>query len=622
MPTPKVATENVTELIREIGTKPLERSFRVDVRAADEESRVVELAFSSEDPYQRWWGTEILDHKPESIRLGRLLGGAPVLVEHDRSDHVGVVESVEIGTDKKARAKVRFGRSSRATEIFNDIKDGIRQLVSVGYMVHKMVLESETEGNAVYRVDDWEPFEISIVSVPADPTVGVGRSFSNSDEKPSQSKEEPIMGDKTEVTEPKVVVVESDDRKRSSEIMSLGMKYNELDLAKRFIENGESVDQFRSALLDRSGYKAIVDHPADGKKIGMDENEIKQFSFCRLLNALANPTDREAQKAAGFEIEASQAAAKLLERDAKGMIIPFDVLSHRDMTVGSNAGGGYTVNTSLESQSFIEMLENALVLRAAGVRVLTGLKDKILIPRQITGAVAYWVAENGVPTESAPTFDQVPMDARTVAAFTDISRKLLIQSSMSVEQFVRQDLATRIALAIDFAGIAGATGGNNPVGILNTSGIGAVVGGANGLAPAWSHIVKLETEVSVDNAAIGQLGYLTNSKVRGKLKETEKFTGGGREIWADGATPLNGYAGHVSNAVPGNLTKGSGTNLSAAIFGNFADAMIGLWSGLDILVNPYINSGTGAVRVEAYQDADFAVRHPQSFAAMVDIITT
>lgn len=616
---------NEAELLRKVQEEKFERSFRVEVRAeaeeGDDESRIIELAFSSEEPYERWFGTEILDHKPESIRLGRLLGGAPVLVEHDRSDHVGVVESVEIGSDRKARAKVRFGRSARASEIFADIKDGIRQLVSVGYMVHRMVKESETEGEAVYRLTDWEPFEISIVSVPADATVGVGRSHQNRDE-PSQTKEDPAMDKTKETAEPQVTAGNEAERKRVSAILALGRKHNEMELAERFINNGDSVEQFTTAILERVGYKPVTDHPGDGKKIGIDEKEIRKFSFVKMLNALANPNDGRAQKDAGFELEACRAAADALGREARGVVIPFDVLSHRDLTVGTPADGGYTVNTLTDGASFIELLRNALILRAAGVRVLDGLKDNILIPRQIGGAVAYWVAENGAPAESTPTFDQVPMSPKTVAAITEYSRKMLIQSSLSVEQFVRQDIATAIALAIDLAGITGTGASNQPRGILNTAGIGAVVGGANGAAPTWSHVVKLETEVSVDNAAFGSLGYLTNTKVRGKLKETEKFSGGGREIWSEGNNPLNGYVAHVSNQVPGNLTKGSGTDLSAMLFGNFADAVIGLWSGLDILVNPYASGGTGAVKIEAFQDADFAVRHPQSFSAMTDIVTT
>ena len=148
--------------------------------------------------------------------------------------------------------------------------------------------------------------------------------------------------------------------------------------------------------------------------------------------------------------------------------------------------------------------------------------------------------------------------------------------SIDVESFVRNDLATVLALAIDLAAINGSGSNNQPTGILNTSGIGSVAGGTNGLAPAWSHLVDLESAVSIANADVGTLGYLTNAKVRGKLKQTSKVSGQNGFIWEAGNTPVNGYMAGVSNQVPSNLTKGSSSGVcSAILFGNFADLIIG-----------------------------------------------
>ncbi len=115
-------------------------------RALDTEARTVELAFSSEEPCERWWGVEVLDHSTSSIRLGRLMQGGAVLMDHDTRDQVGVVESVRIDADRVARAVVRFGRSVRASEVFQDVIDGIRRNVSVGYMVHNAVLVEKRDG--------------------------------------------------------------------------------------------------------------------------------------------------------------------------------------------------------------------------------------------------------------------------------------------------------------------------------------------------------------------------------------------------------------------------------------------------------------------------------------------
>jgi HK97 family phage major capsid protein len=207
-----------------------------------------------------------------------------------------------------------------------------------------------------------------------------------------------------------------------------------------------------------------------------------------------------------------------------------------------------------------------------------------------------------------------------VGAFSDVSRRLLLQSSMDVEAFIRSELATTLALEIDRAAINGSGSSNQPTGILNVSGIGAVAGGTNGAAPDWADIVDLESAVSVDNADMGALGYLTNASVRGKLLQTEKASSTGQYVWGEGNT-LRGYNAAVSNQVPSNLTKGSGTGLSAILFGNWNDLIIGTWGGIDINIDTSTGSASGTVRVVALQDVDIAVRHAESFAAMQDAIT-
>ena len=170
---------------------------------------------------------------------------------------------------------------------------------------------------------------------------------------------------------------------------------------------------------------------------------------------------------------------------------------------------------------------------------------------------------------------------RTVGAFTDLSRKLILQSSIDIEGFVRRDLATVLAIAIDLAALHGTGASNQPTGIAATAGIGSVAGGTNGLTPTFAHIISLETEVATpNNADIGTLAYVTNAKVRGKLKGTEKASTTGMYVWQEGATPLNGYNALVSNQVSSALTKGSSSGLfRRSSSGNWADLLIGMWGG-------------------------------------------
>ena len=296
--------------------------------------------------------------------------------------------------------------------------------------------------------------------------------------------------------------------------------------------------------------------------------------------------------------------------------------AQRDLLVGTATAGGHTVATNLLAQSFIDMLVNAMVVMTLGPTMLRDLNGNVAIPRQTGGATAFWVAENGAPTESQQAFDQVTLSPKTVGAFTDYSRQLLLQSSIDVEGFVRMDLARTLALAIDLAAINGSGASNQPRGVLNTSGIGSVAGGTNGAAPTWDNIVDLESAVANVNAALGNLAYLTNTKARGKLKRTQMFSGtNGIPVWALDNT-LNGYRTAVSNQVPSNLVKGaSGAVCSAIVFGNWSDLLIGMWGGLDVLVDPYTGGSAGTVRVIALQSIDTTVRHPESFSAMVDALT-
>ena len=181
------------------------------------------------------------------------------------------------------------------------------------------------------------------------------------------------------------------------------------------------------------------------------------------------------------------------------------------------------------------------------------------------------------------------------------------------------DLTKGLSGGIEAAILAGSDVTNAPPSIAGTTGVGSVAGGTNGLAPTWAHVVGLESQVANDNAQ--GTAYVTNSKVRGKLKQTLKSSGIAGYIW-DEDNRLNGYDAHVSNHVPSDLTKGS-TNgsCSAIFFGDWSELIIGMWGGLDILVDPYTHSTDGGVLVTAFQDTGAVIRHAESFAVMLDAIT-
>lgn len=362
-------------------------------------------------------------------------------------------------------------------------------------------------------------------------------------------------------------------------------------------------------------------------EIGMSDNEARSYSLLRAIRAAATNNWADA----GLEREASQAVEQRLGRTAQGFFVPFDWMvrdgrgnraESRNLNTGTPSEGGNLVATDLLAQSFIDLLRNALTLRTAGASILTGLTGNIDIPKQTSGSAASWIAQDGDAPETQPAFGQIGMTPKTVAAYLEITRRMMLQSSLDVEGLSRSDLAYAIALAVDLAGYWGNGTSNQPKGVRYQTGVNIVSGGTNGAVPTWDHIVAMETGVSTQNALMGSLGYVTNPKVRGKLKTTLKATGVGGYVWENGSTPLNGYPALISNQIPSNLSKGSATNsLSAIMFGNWRDVIIGFWSGLDILVDPYSNSTKGKIRIVAMQDCDIAVRHPESFSVMVDVKT-
>ena len=610
------------ELARHLNNGRAQRALQVERAVIDEAARTATLAFASELPYERAWGVEILTISRSAMRQGRLRSGANLLVDHDMRDVVGVIESVEIGADKVARAVVRFGKSARAAEVWQDVVDGIRRNVSVGYLIHQAQLVETRDGVETYRVNDWEPFEVSLVSVPADPTVGVGRSMDPAQDgvtapalAPEPAAElSPSIPAPKDNTMSDIVV---DQRNHAADITKIAKTLpGGAEMAMDAIQRGLTVEQFQAEAITK-----LANKPTPTADIGMDKRELRRYSVINALNALANPQDAAAQRAAAFEIECSNAVAKIAGKSARGVFLPTDV-QKRDITAATGGtDGGNLVATDLIASDFITLLRNAMVLPSLGARMLTGLSGNVAIPKQATAASSYWVAENNAPTESTQTFGQVTMSPKTVGTFTDISRRLLLQSSLDVEALVQQDLATVLGLAIQQAAINGSGASNQPSGLL-TRVSASVIGGANGAAPTWANMVALESNVAIANADVGSMAYLVNAQTRGKLKGTSKVSGQNGFVWEGGDTPINGYRTGVTNAVPSNLTKGTSSGVcSAIIFGDFSQLIIGMWGTLDLMVDPYTGSSAGTVRVRALQDVDVNVRYTESFATMVDALS-
>lgn len=635
------------------------------IRAAqiDADTREVEVSFSSEEPYQRWWGIEILGHASGEVDMSWIASGrAPVLADHDPSTQIGVVLSAQVGRDRKGRSRWRFGKSARADQELQDAIDSVRVNVSVGYEIRELELVKQELDVSTYRVTDWRPLEQSLVSIPADMTVGLGRGAEDNTPPtvtPVPRKEPPM----SEVKEQDLVAIRAEARTaavaeeqtRVKGIMSLATSHSLREMGEKAINDGLPLDTFRGLALDelhRRGSNKPLYQPAS--EIGLSAQEAKSFSVARYMRSLLEKD----LTVAPFEQECAKAVREAMDATGyrghgKGNFLPLEVMhqplpgvrvvegrlmvgdrvitSQRDLSTSSTAAGGAMVATDLITTDFITLLRNITMVLRMGGRRLPGLVGNVNIPRQTGTTTMGWVAQAGAGTESDATFAVVALTPKTAHGIQDVTRDMLIQGTPAVEGLIRADLLNAMAVAYDFAALHGTGASNQPTGLASTAGIGAEVGGTNGAAPTWDNIVGLESAVANNNAAQGAMGYLTNSRARGKLKRTQKFAStNGQEIWMPpmaGDDPsvlgaLNGYRAGVSNNVRSDLTKGTSSGVCSAIFyGNWQDLLIGEWGTAELLPDEITQAANRIVRFHVYQTIDVAVRRAQSFAAMLDTLT-
>jgi HK97 family phage major capsid protein len=450
--------------------------------------------------------------------------------------------------------------------------------------------------------------EASIVSIPADQSAGVGVARSNNNNSSKNSEVTKMEENKTETkVEPTVNVEEvrsiasseakSNYSKEVDEILELGARHNKSDLSREAIRKGVSVSDFRGQLLNEIGSE-----PLDTKEIGLTNKETKRFSVLKAINAMANPTDRKAQEEAAFEFECSRAAGEIYGRTAQGVLLPPEVLSNwsqRDLNSSDDAG---LIGQDFRGGDFIDALRNSSAVMQ-NATILSGLSGDVKIPKKTAASSAAFISsEGGAAGESEMTIGSVTMTPRTLGAFTDVTRQLMIQSSLDVENLIRNDLAGSMAIALDNAALEGSGSSGNPTGITNTTGINTV-SLSSAAAPTFGEMVSMETSVAVDNALLGGLVYIVHPSNAGTLKTTEKATNTAQFVYTDGL--INGYPVVVSAQLTANNY----------VFGNMQDLLVGLFSGVDLVVDPYTNSSSGTVRVVALQSCDVNVRNAVSFCA-------
>lgn len=661
--TPEKLYRDVTVLLEPRSNEASERG----AGTPEADSRIP-IAISSETPVARqdfWTGerySEVLDHSASAVDLSYARDGLAFLDGHDTGAQLGIVEDVTIGADRRLRGMVRFSARPEAQALRQDMLDGIRKKISVGYRQLETAVTSRQDDSGAdeVRVTRWLPMEASSVSIPADYTVGVGRSADGNDNSvrraagPAQSaqqsrhdetvpptappsapkaKEHPVIGN-SNTADPTGAATENhqirvsataDERQRVSDIDLLCQEHAVSTAVRgELVASGASVQDAQRRVLEivRGRMAAPI---SSAPAVELSAKEAKRYSFARAIAGTLEGTSFEIRGVdAGFEREVSQEVARTLPEQYKpkgGVLIP-TMTTRAGLDTATPTKGQETKFT--QPGEFIDLLRARMKTRALGARVLSGLTGPVSMVKQTAAAAGSWVGENPLAdvAETNLLLSLVTLAVKTYQASTSFSRQLLVAAlsgSVDAEQMVREDLSLIHALAFDAAAISGTGAANQPRGVLNTAGIGAVTGGANGAAPTYGNIVDLETSVAAANADVATMGYLTTPVMRGKLKLTQTFpaTANGQAVW-QGQNELNGYTAEVSTQVPSNLVKGTSTDCHAIIFGDWSQMVFGEWGVIELITDPYRLKKQGMIEVTSFQMGDVVIRLPQSLAAMQD----
>lgn len=625
------------------------QNHRISPENIEETDGEVRMRFpvASDTPVERRGFYEVLSHEPGAMSIGERQTSMPLLFNHDMNRLIGVVEKID-QDNHRTYATVRFSKTEEGQKALQMVKEKVLVNVSARYCVR----DAEVLDDDTLVVTSWELMEVSLVTIPADPTVGVYRNLNHlganmpqeikKNEQPEAKQPAEIAKEAKEqvrsmaVEEARSLEIKEqkareDERVRVAQIYTLCRDFGISEgIRDDLVSSGRSLIEARSAILDelkgRSAQPAASSGRGMSEDLGLTETEKRSYSVIRAINAmLTNDWSR-----AGFEREVSRSIAQVHKlENSSGFFMPSDLPSFSRASsvykVGTPETGGNLVPTELKADSFIELLRNNSMVMRLGPTFLRGLRGNVEIPRQTDASTVFWIDEDGEPTLSNAKFEKVALKPKTVGALSNISRNLLMQSSIEMESFVRAELAKSMALGIDLAALCGSGASNQPLGIANTPKICSVVGGENGATLTFDHLIEMETLVANENADVRNMYYLCNAATIGFLKKIKDTTG--NYIWKPVTEAVrngipgdvNGYPVARSNQVRKNLTKGTSTDCTEIFFGNWADLLIGEWGYLEIDANRYGEAWrSGGVEIKAMQSLDIAVRHPESFCVFSD----
>jgi HK97 family phage major capsid protein len=589
----------------------------------DEEKRTARFPISSETPVRKRGGYyEILDHSQSSVRLAVLQTGANVIMDHEAARVVGVVENAALTAERRVEVLARFSNNSdEARVVFADVRDRIRRNVSFGYNIYDGKREGTAQdGLPIVRITDWEAYEVTFTSVPADPMrTGLGRTKDL--ETIMKDDNETDIEDVTETraAEPdftgQLEEIEAEatkrERERQNEINAIAKQHANVKTlqlaAQSALAKGVSVDAFRSKALELIG-KANLTAPTD---LGMTNQEVQRYSLMRMLRAQTEAAlhGRDPMKIAPFEYRCHLDQLERLEAkraDAvQGWLVPWDVQSRggwstRAVPADTTENAALVPEDHLADQFILGLRANSAVMMA-GATTLTGLVGDVSIPREESIAVE-WLTEDEDTTDVDYVTSSVTLSPTTVAGSVPITRRLMKQSSPDVDVVVRNNLVRGIAEEIDKQALLGDGLLGLPTGIRNLTNVLTQLIVTGGIT--WAEAVGFEGTVEATaQSLLGPASYIMRPEQKTNAKTTGKDAGSGLFIWENDV--VNGYPAYSS--------VHAGGTANGIVFGTFSSLLIGFWGVLDVMSDVYTKAASGGVVIRVFQDTQVAARRDESF---------
>lgn len=572
----------------------LYRSAEIDKSSIDFENRTLKLTFASNNPCDRGEYKEVLRVDTQSIRTKRLDNVMSLLYNHNPDDLLGRVLDYKI-ENNKAYATVQLGSTERCKEAFTLASEGILVNTSFMYRVFEVIKIDDIDGSPAYEVTDYEPLEISLVTIPADEITGVGRSYKRSDDLQlldindyledntdiniNTKSEAELNNEENKIQEQKLI----DEQLEAEKLRALELEKQKEQAEKEAIEAQKLIDEKLEAEQRSIAEEAEKEKEKQHLTImttNEDNKKMKKITITEIAKGLmtGDSSIREYN-------EKAQDYARSVGQPVSGgfMICSNDIATRAGEFIQSEASsGGNLVAENYHPEMLVNVIQNKTTLKEAGVDFINASGGNLIIPTASVSGTAAWAGEIEDATQVSFGSDQIESLQKRLSAYVDVSKSLIWNGSVDVNKLVQDIIAEQFAVKLDYTAYQGAGTTKIPLGILNNSAVQAV---ALSATPTRANILEMIKKLEKSN--MGATCFVMSPEMKYLLSLVDIGTAGNRFLFDEFTNQVAGYRTVISNNVPD--TK--------LILSNWSDIKVVDYGMLDITVDNITKAGQNLVRI-------------------------